>query len=128
MAQEPIEMILLTHWASYVTAPIWITDTAGNLIFYNESAEPILGRSFEEAGEIKAETLAERFETTDLDGEPIPNEDLPLVVALTEQRPSHRSVRIRAFDGSWRVINITAIPITGQGDRHVGAMATFWEE
>jgi PAS domain S-box-containing protein len=128
MAQEPIEMILLTHWASYVAVPIWITDAEGNLIFYNESAERILGRSFEDAGEVKAEVLGQLFETTSLDGEPIPNEELPLVVALTEQRPSHRSIRIRAFDGSWRVIDITAIPITGQGGRHLGAMATFWEQ
>lgn len=77
MAQEPIEMILLTHWASYVAVPIWITDAEGNLIFYNESAERILGRSFEDAGEVKAEVLGQLFETTSLDGSRSPMRSCP---------------------------------------------------
>ncbi len=120
-------MILLKHWASYVATPIWITDSAGNLTFYNEPAEPILGRRFDEAGEIAADRLAEVFVTSDPDGSPIPSEELPLVVALTQQIPSHRKIRISALDGSFRLIEVTAIPIVGQGGRHLGAMAAFWE-
>jgi len=127
MPQEPIEMILLKHWASYAAIPIWLTDPEGNLIYYNEPAEGLLGSRFDAAGEIPAERLGEIFATSDLDGTPIPSAELPLVVALTKHVPAHRLLRFQALDGSSRVVDIMAIPIEGQGGRHLGAMATFWE-
>lgn len=125
--QEPIEMILLKHWASYVETPIWIADDAGNLIFYNRPAEPIVGRRFDEAGEISVDQLAEVFVATAPDGTPLSSEETPLGVALARRIPCHASLRISALDGSSRLIEVTALPIIGQGDRHLGAMATFWE-
>lgn len=125
--QEPIELILIKHWASYVTIPILIADAAGTLIFYNQPAEAILGRSFDEAGEINATDLEKVFVTQDLDGSPLPSEELPLVRSLVERVPSHRTIRIRALDGPWRTIDVTALPIIGQGDRLLGAFSTFWE-
>jgi len=126
--QEPIEIILLRQLASYLILPIWITDAQGNLIYYNEPAEDLLGRRFDVAGEIPAEELAELFVTTDLDGSSIPNEELPLVVALTDHHPAHRVIRIKRFDGATRTIEVTSVPITGQGDRFVGTLNTFWEK
>ncbi len=125
--QEPIELILIKHWASYVTIPILIADAAGTLIFYNQPAEAILGRSFDEAGEINATDLEKVFVTQDLDGSRLPSEELPLVRSLVERVPSHRTIRIRALDGPWRTIDVTALPIIGQGDRQLGAFAAFWE-
>ena len=125
--QEPIELILLKHWASYVALPILIVDVDGNLIFYNQPAEVILGRSFDEAGEINADDLDDIFVTHDLDGKKLSSEELPLVRSLSDRVPAHRSFKIRALDGSWRTIDATALPITGQGDRHLGAFAAFWE-
>lgn len=127
MPQEPIELILLKHWASYVTIPIWLTDPAGNLVYYNEPAESILGRRFDDVGVISAEQLAELFVTSDLDGRPLPSAELPLVVAITDGVPAHRRFRFEALDGSSRVIEVTALPIIGQGGRRLGSMAAFWE-
>lgn len=107
--------------------PVWISDALGNLVFYNEPAEGILGVRFGEAGEMPASALAERFVTEDLDGTEMPANDLPLVIALRDWIPAHRPMRIRSFDGVWRVIGVTAIPLVGVGDRRVGALATFWE-
>lgn len=107
--------------------PIWITDAAGNLLYYNEPAEAILGVRYDEAGEMPAGELADRFVTTDLDGSPVAAADLPLVMALTHWVPAHRPLRIRSFDGVWRAIEVTAIPLVGEGGRRVGAMALFWE-
>lgn len=125
--QEPIELILIKHWASYTALPIFIVDTDGNLVYYNQSAETILGRSFDEAGEINAAELEQVFVTQDLDGSPLRNEELPLVQSLLGGVPAHRTIRIRALDGSWRTIDVTALPIIGQGERNVGAFAVFWE-
>lgn len=127
MAQEPIELILIKHWASYMATPMWIMDGAGDLLFYNEPAEIILGKHFDDAGEINAEDLAEMFVTTELDGSPLENKALPVVIALTERIPAHRQIRMKGFDQEWREIEITALPIEGQGGRHLGAVALFWE-
>lgn len=125
--QHPIEIILARQWAASMSHPIWITDAAGNLLFYNEAAETILGVRFDEAGEMPAGELDARFETTDLDGAPMSAAELPLLRALTDWVPSHGPVRIRADDQIWRVIEVTAIPLIGEGERRLGAMAMFWE-
>ncbi len=125
--QHPIELILARRLAESMSHPVWITDALGNLVFYNEPAEGILGVRFGEAGEMPASALAERFVTEDLDGTEMPASDLPLVIALRDWLPAHRPMRIRSFDGVWRVIGVTAIPLVGVGDRRVGALATFWE-
>ena len=106
---------------------MWIQDEQGNLIFYNEPAESLIGSSFDDVGEINASDLAEVFVTTDLDGNPIPAEELPVVIALTERVPAHGAIRYRALDGTWREIELTALPIEGQGGRHLGVLAAFWE-
>ncbi len=77
MAQQPIEMILLHQCASYMAIPIGVVDVEGNLIYYNEPAEPIVGRRWDEVGEINASEFAELGQITDQDGEPIPSEQLP---------------------------------------------------
>jgi PAS domain-containing protein len=125
--QHPIEIILARQWAESMAHPMWITDADGNLLFYNEAAEGILGVRFDEAGEMPASELAERFVTTNLDGSPLPADRLPLVETLTGWRPSHGSLRIQAFDGRWRSIHVTSIPLVAEGDRRLGALAIFWE-
>ncbi len=127
MAQQPIEMILLHQWASYMAIPIGVLDVEGNLIYYNEPAEPIVGRRWDEVGEINASEFAELGQITDQDGEPIPSEQLPVVIALRERRLAHRRIRFRGLDGSWHEIEAAAFPVIGQGGRLLGAV-TIWEE
>lgn len=127
LAQRPIEVILLRQWASYIAVPMWITDDVGNLIYFNEPAEAILGKRFDEVGTIHAEDVADIFLTTDLDGNPLDSKQLPIFRALTEGTPAHSQIKFQAFDGSFRTIEVTALPIEGQGGRHLGVMAMFWE-
>ena len=78
-------------------------------------------------GEIPASEVADKFVTTDLDGSPLATEHLPLVIALTRAEPAHRPLRFKAGDGSWRVVEVTALPVTGHADRPLGAVTMFWE-
>jgi PAS domain-containing protein len=128
MAQQPVELILLKQWAGFLALPVWIMDDRGNLLYYNEPAEGLLGVRFDEAGELHAEQLAERFQTTSLDGSPFPNEKLPVVVALRKRIPNHATLRVTGLDGVPRQLAITAFPVEGQGGRHLGAVAMFWEK
>jgi len=127
MAQKEIEIILMRQLASYLSVPIFVVDPEGTLLFYNEPAEALLGVQFDEAGEMPGEELASIFRTTNEDGSPLPSELIPINVALLERRPAYLRVRFLGLDGVWRVVEATAFPIEGQGGRHLGAMAIFWE-
>lgn len=126
-AQQSVEMILLRQAASYLTLPIWMMDENGNLLYYNEPAERLLGVQFDDAGPLHADQLAEMFRATDLEGEPLADKELPVVSALINRKPAYGQIRFCGFDGIWRDVNISALPIEGQGGRFLGVFATFWE-
>ena len=46
----PIQIILIRQLAGYLSVPLFLVDPKGDLLFYNEPAEAILGRRFEETG------------------------------------------------------------------------------
>jgi PAS domain-containing protein len=125
--QQPIELILTRHWASYLAVPVWVMSEKGDLLYYNEPAEAVLGRRFDEAGEMPGLELASIFQTTAEDGSPLPSEEIPINVALFERRPAHRRLRFCGLDGFWRMVDASAFPIEGQGGRQLGAVAIFWE-
>jgi PAS domain-containing protein len=120
-------MILLRQLASYLTLPIWMMDEDGNLLYYNEPAEKLLGIRFDDAGPITAAQLTDLFRATDLSGVPIPDGEMPVVTALTNRFPAHRAIRFCGFDGVWRDVEISAMPVEGQSGRFLGVFATFWE-
>ncbi len=126
MSQKQIEIILMRQLASYLVLPIFVVDPDGNLLFYNEPAEGLLGRTFDEAGEMPMREWSTIFKQTDKDGAPLQPDELPLVQALHSRRPAHRVIRITGLDGVSRLIEITAFPLEGQGGRLLGAAALFW--
>ncbi|MBI3990436.1 MAG: PAS domain-containing protein [candidate division NC10 bacterium] len=127
MPQKDVEVILMRQLASYLAMPIFLVDMAGNLLFYNEPAETLLGRRYEETGEMSLEEWSTIFKPTAEDGSPLPPEALPLVIALQKYQPAHRTFWIRGLDGISRRIAATAFPLEGQGGRHLGAVTIFWE-
>jgi PAS domain-containing protein len=126
-SQKEIELILARQLASYLAMPIFLVDPQGNLIYYNEPAEVILGRRFEETGEMPLEEWSTLYQPEDETGKSLAPESLPLVVALTQHSPAHRNMWIQGLDGVRRRIEVTAFPINGQAERHLGALAIFWE-
>ncbi len=126
MSQKEIEVILMRQLASYLAVPVFLVDAEGNLLFYNEPAEALLGRRFDEAGEMPKEVWSTAFKQSDEGGAPIPPDSIPLMVALRKRRPAHRTMRITGLDGVPRRIEVTAFPLEGQGGRHLGAVSIFW--
>lgn len=127
MVEREIEVILTRQLSGYLAIPVFIVDPRGTLLFYNEPAEIILGRRFEETGEMGAEEWSTIFGALDEEGKSLPPEELPLMIALSERRPAHRSIIIRGLDGVQREIEITAFPLIGTAGRDLGAVAMFWE-
>lgn len=126
MSQKQIEIILMRQLASYLALPIFVVDPDGNLLFYNEPAESLLGRTFDEAGEMPMSEWSTIFRQTDERGVALQPHELPLVQALQSRRPAHRAMRIMGLDGVSRRIEVTAFPLEGQGGRLLGAAALFW--
>jgi PAS domain-containing protein len=127
MAQREIEIILLRQWASHMSLPIWITGLDGNLLYYNEPAEALLGVRYDDAGEMPLARLTEMFHIASDDGSPMQPDELPLVIALTRGHPSHQRLRYCGFDNVWRDVEVTAFPFEGEGHRPLGVVAIWWE-
>ncbi len=126
-SEQQVEIILMRQLADCLAMPIWIVGLDENVIFYNEPAEEILARRFEEAGPMPLEELATIFQTVAIDGSPLRSDELPIAIALKQRRPAHLPLRICGLDGVWRDIEVTAFPLEGQGGRHLAAVAIFWE-
>ena len=124
---HPIQLILTRQLAGYLSVPLFLVDPNGTLLFYNEPAESVLGRRFEETGAMSAEEWSSAFTPLDDDGQPIPPENLPLMVTLTKKRPAYRRMLIRGLDNVLRPIEVASIPLTGLQGEFLGAAALFWE-
>ena len=127
MSQKDIEIILMRQLASCLALPVFLVDPEGNLIFYNEPAESILGMHFEDTGPMPVSDWATVFHPIDENEKPMPPESMPLVIALRELRTAHRKFWIRGLDGVKRKIEVTAIPLIGQGKKMTGAVSIFQE-
>jgi PAS domain-containing protein len=127
VSQKEIEVILTRQLASCLAMPVFIVDPDGNLIFYNEPAEFILGRRFEETGEMPVDELATIFKPIDAAGGPLPAESLPIWIALRQRRLAHGQMWIRGLDGVRRHIETVAFPLIGYGQRNLGAVVIFQE-
>jgi PAS domain-containing protein len=123
-----VVLILAREFATRLATPMFIADAEGNLVFFNEPAEEVLGRSFGEAGEISADEWGSLFQVEDMEGRPLPLEENPGGVALLERRPAHARLRITGLDGTPRSLFVTAFPLFGRADELLGVVSVFWEE
>ena len=112
--------------AANLPTPMFLADANGTLVFYNDAAANIFGKTFAEVGHMPALEWTTIMTPRD-QGSPIPLDELPLVIAVKQRRPAHRSMRIRRFDGVRLQLAVTAIPLQGQGGEHLGAAAIFWQ-
>jgi PAS domain-containing protein len=125
--QRPLPLIIARELASQLATATLIADVQGDLVFYNEAAEDILGRTFAEAGAISASDWGELFKVEDVEGRPLPLEEMPAGVALLERRPAHGRLYMIGLDGGRRLISVTAIPLYASQTELVGVMAIFWQ-
>ena len=122
----PIEIILNRQLAECLAIPVFITDTVGNLLFYNEPAENILGKRYEDTGEMPVEVWGTIFKSKDEDGKLLDPEDLPLVKTLLNQLPYFKTFWIESLQGKTEKISVSSYPIIGRAGVFHGAVAIFW--
>jgi PAS domain-containing protein len=120
-------LILAREFASKLATPTFVNDAEGTLVYYNEPAEDVLGRSFAEAGEMPADQWSSLFAVERLDGSPMPLEEIPGGIALLQQKPAHASLRMTGLDGVPHELSVTAFPLLTHKDELVGVVNIFWE-
>jgi PAS domain-containing protein len=126
-AQKHLALIIARELASQIATATFISDAEGNLVFYNEAAETILGRTFAEAGTMPAEGWASEFLLEDVDGTPLRLERMPAGIALMEQRPAHGKLWMTGLDGERKLLDVTAVPLFASATEFVGMIALFWQ-
>ena len=122
-----IEIILNRQLAECLAIPVFITDTTGNLLFYNEPAEDILGKRYEDTGEMPVEQWSTVFKNKDDNGKSLAPEELPLVKTLKDHLPYFKTFWIEILQGKAEKISVTSYPIIGRAGIFLGAVAIFWK-
>lgn len=124
--QLPGTLLLAKQLADALRTPICLADADGNAVHYNEAAESLLGF----CGAVDPLTpleLGARLAFTNIEGTPIPTEQLPVMIALQERRPAHRWMDIVDLHGVRQRVEATAFPVRGDDGEVLGAMALFWQ-
>ena len=127
MPQREVELILVRQLASYLTLPMFVVDPKGTLIYFNEPAEPLFGRRFDETEELPFGEWTALLQPSSPEGVPLEAHERPLLTALEQHRPTHATIRLRSLTGEWHQVDITCFPLTGQSGRELGAVALLWK-
>jgi PAS domain-containing protein len=126
MAQRDVGLILMRQLATGLAIPVWLSDERGDLLFFNEPAEDLLGQRFDDVGSVSLDEARRVLSFRDMEGNELPPDQTPLLVALRERRPVHRLLRIRALDGRDHEIEVSAFPLLSAGGHLIGGVALFW--
>jgi hypothetical protein len=123
-----VVLILTRDLADHIATPTFIIDEAGTLVYFTEPAEPLLGSSYIQVGELTRDQWGTDWKPRDPEtGESIPVEELPLSIAQMRREPAQGAMWITGVDGVDRLIEVVAMPLVGQGEEVFGAVAFFWE-
>ena len=122
-----LPLILARELAANLATPMFLIDGEGILVYFNEAAEMMLGRSFADVGAITANEFGSRLELAELDGTPMRRRDSPAGVAFLRREPAHRTLLATSLDGTRKPFEVTAYPLFGKvGEMH-GVLTVFWE-
>jgi PAS domain-containing protein len=124
---KPLPLILARELASNLATPMFLLDASGMLVFYNDAAALLLGKSFAEQGEIPASEFGALLHLARPDGAPLRRRDTPSGVAFFLHRPAHDTLYATAYDGVRRLVDNTAYPLFGTGGEMHGVVSVFWE-
>jgi PAS domain-containing protein len=126
MQQRNLVLILARELADKLASAVFVVDADGRIVFFNEHAEDILGKTFADIGPTELEPVLDSFCPTDLDGRLMKPSELPISIALHERRPVHKPFRIKREDNDEVEIGVTALPLFARSQEFVGAAAIFW--
>ena len=125
--QHNLILILARSFAAQLATAVFLVDTEGTVIYYNEAAERLLGRKFIEGAGMPADEWSTLFKPRDEHGRTVPLQSLPLGITMLKREPAHGIVRLLGTDGVDRRIEAVTFPLFAHTEDFVGAIAIFWQ-
>lgn len=126
-SRKSLPLILARELAANLATPMFLLDSGGMLVYYNDAAARLLGTPFAELGETPSGRFGEALQLATPDGRHLRRRDSPAGIAYFERRPAHETLLASSFDGERREYEATAYPLMGaEGEMH-GVVAIFWE-
>ena len=98
MSQNDIEVSLAQQLAEYLAMPIFIVDPSGDMLFFNESAEVILGCQYHEIETVPASEWPTVFAPLNFESRLLEPKELPLIIAMTKHHPDQKRLRVVGKD------------------------------
>lgn len=127
-AIKSLVLIRAKHLAESVTTPTFVADADGNLIFFNEGAEVLLGRAFSDTGAMPADEWARIFNIRSRDDSPFPLEAMPGWMQVQQHKPALGHLKFTSADGSDHFIAVCAVPLFTSQEQFEGALVVFWQD
>jgi len=122
-----LPLILARELSANLATPMFLLDAAGMLVYFNDAAELMLGRTYAELGQVTADEFGAMLQLADVDGTPLRRRDSPAGVAFINREPSHRRLVATTLDGRRDTFECTAYPLFGKTNEMHGALAVFWK-
>lgn len=114
-------MILARSLSENLAVPCFVVNDAGAIVWFNESAERLIGRMAPDTPELSAAELIETLDARSSDGEPADPKTLPFLQAINERAPSTGSYRVSGADGTeW--VDTAALPLLGATGEVLGVL------
>ncbi|MBI3748054.1 MAG: PAS domain-containing protein [Chloroflexi bacterium] len=128
MAPSEVELILARQLADGLAVPVLLVDGRGDTVFFNEPAEVLFGRRFDEVDALPFEARTALLAPRYADGSPLTIEQLPGMRAMRERRPAHVAFHMHGLDGVLRPVEATAIPLESARGHVLGAFVVLWAQ
>jgi PAS domain-containing protein len=125
-APRSLPLILARELSANLATPMFLLDATGMLVYFNEAAELMLGRTYAELGSVTADEFGAMLQLADVDGTPLRRRDSPAGVAFINREPSHRTLVATTLDGRRNTFECTAYPLFGKAEEMHGVLAVFW--
>lgn len=126
-APRSLPLILARELSANLATPMFLLDATGILVYYNEAAELMLGRTHAELGTVTADEFGAMLQLANVDGSPLRRRDSPAGVAFINREPSHRTLVATTLDGRREKFECTAYPLFGAAEEMHGVIAVFWK-
>jgi PAS domain-containing protein len=122
MPAQEIEFILSRQLAEYLSTPIALVDHDGKMIYYNESAEHIVGKRYNESGDIESREWDNRFFNDESFNASLNVLDIPFIKVLSMRHIMQGEYWMRNFEEINQKVLIVSVPLVGMAQRELGAI------
>jgi PAS domain-containing protein len=128
MPQYEVELILARQLAGGLAVPVLLVDGRGDTVFFNEPAEMLFGRRFDEIDALPFEERTSLLAPRHADGRRLATDELPGMRAMRQRRPAHTAFHMHGLDGVLRPVEATAIPLESARGHVLGAFVVLWAQ